>query len=200
MSAAEHARLWAAAAACALAALCLGLAVARREPVALDRAAFALRGRAVRIAYVFTLLGRWPAIISLGVLAVGLAMNRRDPLDPVIAVLAVQVISQVANSLLKLGYRRPRPYEFIGNPEREMSYPSGHAVSALVFFGGFAVLATHAGLPRALESALVALLLVCVVAIPWSRLALGAHYLSDVAGGMLLGGAWLCATLAAYPW
>ncbi len=42
----------------------------------------------------------------------------------------------------------------------------------------------------------VAVLLVCAVGIPWSRLALGAHYLTDVAGGLLLGAAFLCAALA----
>ena len=200
MSAAEHARLGLVAVVCALAALALGVAVARREPGPLDRAAFALRGRGVAPAYLFTLLGRWPAIISLGVLALGIAMSRGERIDAVVAILAAQFVSQGANSLLKLGYARPRPYEFIGRLEREKSYPSGHAVSAIVFFGGCAVLVAFAALPVALGSALIAALLVCVVGIPWSRLVLGAHYLSDVAGGVLLGAAWLTATLAVFPW
>jgi len=40
-------------------------------------------------------------------------------------------------------------------------------------------------------------LAVCAVAIPWSRLALGAHYATDVLGGLLLGAAWLCLVFAA---
>jgi undecaprenyl-diphosphatase len=38
-----------------------------------------------------------------------------------------------------------------------------------------------------------ALLAFCVIGIPWSRVALGAHYVTDVAGGLLYGVAWLFA-------
>jgi len=42
----------------------------------------------------------------------------------------------------------------------------------------------------------IVILVICIVGIPWSRLALGAHYLTDVAGGVLFGAGWLCITLA----
>jgi undecaprenyl-diphosphatase len=195
---AHAARWWIASGAFACAALLLGLLVARRKPGAIDTAGFALRGVGVPVAFVFTLLGRWPALTVLGVLAVGIAMTLRVSLVPVVLLLATQIVSQSANALVKLAYGRPRPYAFIGRRERETSYPSGHSVTAIVFFTGFALLAASSTLPTALASALVAALLVCALGIPWSRLALGAHYVTDVAGGVLLGAAWLCAFLALY--
>jgi membrane-associated phospholipid phosphatase len=35
-----------------------------------------------------------------------------------------------------------------------------------------------------------------VIGIPWSRLALDAHYATDVIGGLVFGCGWLCATIA----
>jgi len=50
-------------------------------------------------------------------------------------------------------------------------------------------------LPRPLEAPLAAVLAVCAVAIRGRVLALGAHYATDVLGGLLLGAAWLCLAL-----
>ena len=47
-----------------------------------------------------------------------------------------------------------------------------------------------------LRLSLIHIFLVCAVGISWSRLALGAHYLTDVVGGLLFGAAFLCAALA----
>jgi undecaprenyl-diphosphatase len=93
-------------------------------------------------------------------------------------------------------FHRSRPDAWLGIQERDLSYPSGHAVTAMVFFLGFALLAWYAPLPRPVATAIVVMLGICVVGIPWSRLALSAHYLTDVMGGLLLGTAFLCAALA----
>ena len=57
------------------------------------------------------------------------------------------------------------------------------------------------GLPYArssLRRPLIALGALMVVAVGFSRLGLGVHYLSDVLGGYVLGAAWLTATTAAF--
>ncbi|MGQ0632520.1 MAG: phosphatase PAP2 family protein [Sporichthyaceae bacterium] len=95
--------------------------------------------------------------------------------------------------LLKLVIGRDRPS--VPDPIdtfNGLSFPSGHANSAtllaaallVVFWGGLGA----AGRAWALAGA-VAL----VVLSSWSRLTLGAHYLSDIAGGMLLGAAIIAA-------
>ena len=189
-------RLWIAALAFALGALAVGALVAHRAPGRLDVAAQSLRGTAVPLALFFTQLGRWPVLIGLGVVAFGAAMALRAGAGAVAVVVGAQVISQAANALVKLGFQRARPGGEIGVRETDLSFPSGHSVTAMVFFLGFAILAWHAPLPRPVAAAVCALLAVCTVGIPWSRLALGAHYATDVAGGLLLGAGFLCAALA----
>ena len=189
-------RLWPAAFACALAAFALGALVANREPSRLDVAAQSLRGGAVPLALFFTALGRWPVLIGLGVVAFGAAMVLRAGAPAVTVLLGAQVVSQAVNALAKPVFHRARPGGELGIKETDLSFPSGHSVTAVVFFAGFAILAWHAPLPRPLAAVLCAGLLACAVAIPWSRLALGAHYLTDVIGGLLLGAAFLCAALA----
>ena len=62
-------------------------------------------------------------------------------------------------------------------------FPSGHAVSAVVVYGGLALLVGG----RRSAAAAAAL----CVAIPLSRIALGVHYLVDIAAGLAVGAAYL---------
>lgn len=190
------ARLLMAALLLAGASVALGVWVAHRPPSALDVAAVALRGRGVPLAELFTALGRWWMLVPLGVVCFGIAMTLRANLVPLVVVFCAQAASQATNALLKLGIDRARPAGAIGPPELDLSFPSGHSVTAVVFFAGLALLAWNAPIPRPLALAAAAVLAICVVGIPWSRLALGAHYATDVIGGLLFGSAWLCVVLA----
>ena len=189
-------RLWIVALVCAAAVFVLGALVANRPPTAVDVAAGSLRGTAVPLALFFTALGRWPVLLGLGVVAAGTAVALRTGLTAVGILYAAQIASQGANAAVKLLFHRHRPDAWLRIHETDLSYPSGHAVTAVVFFVGFAILAWHAPLPRPVAGALAAALLVCAVGIPWSRLALAAHYFTDVVGGLLFGTAFLCAALA----
>ncbi len=94
--------------------------------------------------------------------------------------------------LLKAHFARPRPY--LEQPlllETYYSFPSGHAMEAVVLYGMlayFAVLALRTGWARAAVVFGTSLL---VLLIGLSRMYLGVHYLSDVAAGFAAGGAWL---------
>jgi membrane-associated phospholipid phosphatase len=193
---AVESRLWIAALVCALAAFALGAIVANRPPGRLDVAAQSLRGGAVPLALFFTALGRWPVLAGLGVVGFGAAMMLRAGTPAVTVLLGAQVVSQAVNALAKLVFHRTRPGGELGIKETDLSFPSGHSVTAVVFFVGFAILAWHAPLPRPLAAAVCIVLVACAAGIPWSRLALGAHYPTDVLGGLLLGAAFLCAALA----
>jgi undecaprenyl-diphosphatase len=78
------------------------------------------------------------------------------------------------------------------------SFPSGHGAGSTVFYGALCVLVfAHTASPRkralAVAGAVVMVLLVC-----FSRVYLGAHYLSDVAAAVCVGVAWLAAWLLAW--
>lgn len=180
---------------CACAALALGAFVSSRTPTRIDVEATALRGSAVPLALFFTSLGRWPALLVLAVAAGAGAAATRSNVVVVAILYLTQIVSQGVNALVKVAFHRARPDAWVAVRETDLSYPSGHAVTAVVFYAGLALLVWHAPIPRPLAATICALLAVCVVGIPWSRIALSAHYLTDVLGGLLLGTAFLCVAL-----
>lgn len=101
------------------------------------------------------------------------------------------------NSLLKWSFERVRPD--LWPPlvtEHTFSFPSGHTSMATVFYGGVVAVVFHltpSARPR-LACFLGAAALIAAVAV--SRVYLGAHWLTDVVGGLLVGLFWviLCAT------
>jgi membrane-associated phospholipid phosphatase len=99
----------------------------------------------------------------------------------------------------KLAFARVRPPspEY---PHFTYSFPSGHASTAMAFYGfaGYLALRSAAGLPGRAGAALVAAMLVALVG--FSRVQLGVHYLSDVWGGFLIGGLWVVAGIAFSEW
>lgn len=91
-------------------------------------------------------------------------------------------------------FARPRRPDWVIKHELSFSYPSSHATIALAFYVVLAIFVARSALPgRAWLAPALALL---AVAIMWSRLALAAHYLTDIVGGVLWGAA-IVATLAA---
>ncbi len=77
------------------------------------------------------------------------------------------------------------------------SFPSGHAMTALVTFGVLLVLVLP-GIRRRARPWLIAGTAVLVLAVGFTRLALGVHFVSDVLAGWALGAGWLAVTVAAF--
>lgn len=127
----------------------------------------------------------------LAAIVLWLRAHRRLALFVVVTVMG----SSLLNNLVKFLVDRARPkVQIVLTHPAGTSFPSGHAMASFVALGLVALLArssagrTVAGLVGA-GCGLVALL------IGFSRLALGAHYLSDVVGAWLLGLAWLVALI-----
>lgn len=116
---------------------------------------------------------------------------RRLPRLALFVVLTV-VTSSLVNNAVKLAVDRSRPV--LPHPVAHadgFSFPSGHAQAAVV---GYAVLLL-VFLP-ALHR--VWRYLAVVVTIGFARVALGAHYVSDVLAGYVLGAAWVAAMTAVF--
>jgi membrane-associated phospholipid phosphatase len=100
--------------------------------------------------------------------------------------------------LLKVLFARPRPY--FEQPlllETYYSFPSGHAMEAVAFYGMlayFAVLALRTWQARAAVVFGTSLL---VLLTGFSRRYLGVHYLGDVVAGFAAGGVWLSTYITA---
>jgi membrane-associated phospholipid phosphatase len=94
-------------------------------------------------------------------------------------------------------FARPRRPDWVIKHELSFSYPSSHTTIAVAFYLVLAIFVARSALPG--RAWIAPLLAVLPVAIMWSRLALGAHYLTDIAGGILWGGTIAAALGAVWP-
>jgi undecaprenyl-diphosphatase len=108
--------------------------------------------------------------------------------------LVVTVIgASLLNNLVKFLVDRARPTVPVAlSHPTGSSFPSGHAMASFVALGLVALLARWST-RRPAAIAVTAACAVGVLLVGFSRMALGAHYLSDVLGAWLLGLAWLVA-------
>jgi membrane-associated phospholipid phosphatase len=100
--------------------------------------------------------------------------------------------------LLKALFARPRPY--VEQPlllETYYSFPSGHAMEAVVLYGMLAYLAVLALRTWRARAAIIVGTSLLVLLIGFSRMYLGVHYPSDVVAGFAAGGVWLSICLMA---
>ncbi|CAM5406421.1 phosphatase PAP2 family protein [Eoetvoesiella caeni] len=102
----------------------------------------------------------------------------------------------LVNVLMKHAFQRPRP--IFDHPLVSLatySFPSGHTVASTLFYGMLAalILSKTTSWSKRVWAVLLAFAIVSLVA--FSRLYLGAHYLSDVLAAMAEGLAWLALCL-----
>jgi len=166
----------------------LGAAVSHAPPSALDRAARPLAGHDLQAAWIFTASCLWPVLVSFGVIGLVAAFFVRGLWRAriVTAILTTVVFWQVSD-VLKDVFRRPRPAYWYVHHESSWSYSSGHAMFATIVYWLWAYFVWKSSLPNAIRFAVTPLLAFWGCGVIWSRLALGAHYVTDLSGGVLLG-------------
>ncbi len=113
---------------------------------------------------------------------------------------ALAQAARPADALLKTVVDRPRPSSALIRVTEHASgtsFPSGHVFSAVLCYGALALLLGSLGLPYRPRIVLSALCLLVVLLMGPARVAVGAHWPSDVLGGWLWGAATLFALRAA---
>lgn len=108
------------------------------------------------------------------------------------------LLGGLISTAVKVSVDRPRPE--LDEPITEAfgkSFPSGHAMSSTIGYGTL-LLAFMPFIPPRWRPRAIAGYVLLVLAIAASRLGLGVHYLSDVVGGIVLGAAWLCISVATF--
>ncbi|MCP1159147.1 phosphatase PAP2 family protein [Bacillus infantis] len=99
------------------------------------------------------------------------------------------------NWLLKWIFKRERPDILPLLTESGFSFPSGHSMGSFIFYGASAYILVHLFSRLSLKVLSVLANVLIIFLIGLSRIYLGVHYPSDVAGGFLAGGAWLAACI-----
>jgi len=130
----------------------------------------------------------YPAVlipISIAVLA--LAWRFSEWRVRLILSFASLLISWRAADYFQHVFERARPVDWVVKHETTFSYPSSHAAIAMGFYALLALMIFASDWPKTTRTVAGSLLALLSLAICWSRLALGAHYLTDLVGGVLLG-------------
>ena len=133
-------------------------------------------------------------------LAVGL-MSWRRLRDDAVLVAAAALGGVALDEVMKLHFRRTRPdlpWAFVH--EHSFSFPSGHSVMAMVMYGIIVYKTQDKLHSKWARTALMVAAFLMVAGIGLSRVYLGAHYPSDVAGGYFVGAVWLAAVIGADLW
>ena len=141
-------------------------------------------GPADAVMVFLTGFGDWP-VITLTTTAFVLWMWHVQGWRLGLGVAIVMGLSTALASALKAGFAIPRPSE-IYQGVQAFSFPSGHTTSSFTLFGLLAWLAWYGAGTRS-RTAHVFVFSAIAGTIAASRLYLGAHWPSDVAGGALLG-------------
>ena len=134
------------------------------------------------IAQFITNLGGAIFLVVLTILLFILIKNKKIGLS----IFSNLAIITILNQLLKRILQRPRPTEYRIIEETGYSFPSGHSMISMAFYGYLIYLIYKYVENKYVKWILISLLSVLICLIGVSRIYLGVHYTSDVLGGFLI--------------
>ncbi len=134
------------------------------------------------IVKIITNLGGATFLIVLSIILFIVIKNKKIG----IAIVGNLGISSLLNYILKGILHRPRPIGYRLIEETGYSFPSGHSMASMAFYGFVIYLVYKYVKNKYLKWSLILLLCILIIVIGLSRVYLGVHYLSDVIGGFLV--------------
>ena len=133
---------------------------------------------------VITALSGVEVMIVLSILSLfGLIWKRKESFY----VVGTLGVSTIINLILKNIIRRDRPITLRLIEETGYSFPSGHAMGSMAFYGSIIVLIKNSKLDKKYKYLINCLLSLIIFLIGISRIYLGVHYPSDILGGWIIG-------------
>ncbi len=147
-----------------------------------------------KIYKVFTFFCSVKFIIGFTILLVILIRNNKIKLFILCNLCGVVLLNQVLKRII----RRPRPTGINLIKENGFSFPSGHSMVSMAFYGVLIYLINKSKLNKETKLLLSLLLSILILFIGISRIYLGVHYASDVLAGFSLSLAYLIISIYIY--
>ena len=148
---------------------------------------------ATPIAKFITNFGGAIFLITLTIVLLVLIKNKKIG----ISIFSNLVIVTILNQLLKAILQRPRPTEYRIVEETGYSFPSGHSMVSMAFYGYLIYLIYKYVKNKYIKWISIVLLSILICSIGISRIYLGVHYTSDVLGGFLISMSYLVIYISA---
>jgi undecaprenyl-diphosphatase len=113
---------------------------------------------------------------------------------------AIAISSLLLMFVLKRLFARQRPDDQLLEMATNFSFPSGHALMSVTFYGLIAYILWHYVKNKTWRWILISLIILWILTIGFSRLYLRKHYYSDVVAGFAIGFLWLVLSLKLIGW
>ena len=139
----------------------------------------------------FTFLGTHHFLIPANFALIGYFLFIRRHRWYSIKIPVVSLSSVLLMYVLKFIFNRPRPLIPLLKEAKGLSFPSGHALNSVAFYGLLIYLVYRNVKHIALKWSLIVLLSFIILMIGISRVYLRVHYVSDVVAGYCVGLMWL---------
>ena len=147
-----------------------------------------------KVMNVITFLGKHNLLIPLNFILIGIFIYKKERWFAT-RIAALSLSSLLLMFALKLFFQRERPLLPVINDVSGYSFPSGHALISVVFYGLFIHMAWHEVKIKWLRILLITTLGILILLIAFSRIYLRVHYASDVIAGLAAGFIWLVLSL-----
>lgn len=166
------------------------------EKEGFDQAAFNffepfIRESVTNVMLFLSVIGNYQVMITANLLLISYFLFIRKHKWYSIKIPAISLGSLMLMFLLKTMFNRPRPLMPLLEPARGLSFPSGHSMMSVTFFGLIIYFINRKELNPTIKTIAISLLVVFILAIGISRVYLRVHYASDVIAGFCMGVIWL---------
>jgi membrane-associated phospholipid phosphatase len=143
----------------------------------------------------FTFLGKHEFLIPANLLLISYFLFIRKHKWYSIKVPAIALSSLGLMFALKHTFNRARPSIPLLEQAKGLSFPSGHALMSVTFYGLIVYIVFKTVKNKELKWTLISLLILLILIIGFSRIYLRVHYPSDVLAGYCIGFLWLVFTV-----
>jgi undecaprenyl-diphosphatase len=141
-----------------------------------------------------TFFGKHDALIPLNILLIGYFIYKKKRWFA-IRIAALALSSLLLKFILKFYFQRARPDIPVIEKVDGYSFPSGHALIGVVFYGLVIFVIWREVKQKWLKIALTIFFVLFILLISFSRIYLRVHYASDVIAGIAVGFIWLVLSL-----